>query len=171
MHRQKKTVLLIIIVAAATLILSGVVSIILERQSNLSFPSIGNIHTIGVKAYWDQNLQNETKQIQWGTIYVGSSLNVTLYLQSTSNVETTLSLTTTNWTYTDTHNITVSGPSESTPYMNLTWNYDNQTLDPNQTIQVTLTLTTDNSADFVNFLINNSIRQFTMDITIQANEK
>jgi len=169
--RSKKTILLIIIVAAATLIISGTVSIILDDRNNISLPSIGYIHTVGVKAFWDPTLQNETKQIQWGTVYTGSSYNVTLCLQSTSNVPTTLSLTTTNWTYINTNNTIAAGPSDITPYMNLTWNYQDQTLNPSQTFQTTLTLTTDSSPNFLTFLINNDITQFSMDIAIQANEK
>jgi hypothetical protein len=47
---SKKTVLLIIVVAAVTLFLSAAISIILENVTSVSLPSIGNIHTIGVKA-------------------------------------------------------------------------------------------------------------------------
>jgi hypothetical protein len=168
---HKKTILLIITVAAITLIVSAVVSIMLDGHSIVSLPSIGNIHTVGVKAYWDTALQNQTTTIDWGTVYPGSSYNVTLYLQSTSNVQTTLTLTTANWTYTNTNNTIVWGPSDSTPYINLTWNYSNETLNPNQTIHTTLTLTTSNTPSFITFLINNSVKQFAMDITIQANEK
>jgi hypothetical protein len=171
LRRHKKTIVLIVTVVAITLLVSAAISIILDDRNNISLPSIGYIHTIGVKAYWDPTLQNQTAQINWGTVYTGSSYNVTLYLQGTSNVRTTLSLSTTNWTYTNANNTVVAGPSDSTPYLNLTWNYQNQTLNPNQTFQATLTLTTDNSANFLTFLINNNVTQFTMDITIQANEK
>jgi hypothetical protein len=167
---HKKTILLIVTVAAITLIVSAAISIILDDRGNISLPSIGYIHTVGVKAYWDPALQSQTVRIDWGTVYPGSSYNVTLYLQSTSNVQTTLSLTTTNWTYTNANNTIVSGPSDTTPYMNLTWNYNNEPLDPNQTIHITLTLTTDNSPNFITFLIRNSIKQFAMNITIQADE-
>jgi hypothetical protein len=168
---HKKTLFLMVFVAAVTLIASGIVSILLDSTSIISLPSVGYIHTVGVKAYWDPNVQNVTEQIQWGTVYSGSSYNVTLYLQSTSNVPTTLTLETANWTYKDANNTIIEGPSDNTPYMNLTWNYNNLTLTPHETLQTTLTLTTDNSANFITFLINNNIRQFTMDITIQAKEK
>jgi len=171
LRRSKKTVLLIIVVVVVTLLLSAAISIILNNNSSITLPSIGNIHTIGVKAYWDPNLKNQTTGINWGTVYTGESYNVTLYLQSTSNVPTALELTITNWTFINTNNTIASGPADSTPYLNLTWNYNNSTLNPNQTIQTTFTLTTDNSMSFINFLINNNIKQVTMDITIQANEK
>jgi hypothetical protein len=167
---HRKTIFLIVTVAAITLIVSGIISIMLDSNSIIGLPSVGYIHTVGVKAYWDPTLQNQTAQINWGTVYTGSAYNVTLYLQSTSNVPTTLGLAITNWTYINTNNTVAAGPSDSTPYMNLTWNYNNQTLNPGQTFQTTLTLTTDNSAGFVTFLISNGVTQFSMDITIQANE-
>jgi hypothetical protein len=168
---QKKTILLIVVVAVITLAVSGAVSIMLNRNSIISLPSIANIRAVGVRAYWDPNLQNQTTRIDWGTVYLGSSNNASLYLQSTSNVQTTLVLTTTNWTLINKNNAIVSGPADTTPHMNLTWNYNDQTLNPGQIFQTTLTLVADSSLDFVKFLIDNNVKQFTMDITIQANEK
>jgi hypothetical protein len=154
-----------------TLAISAFVSIVLDNTTNLWFPSTGNIHTLGVTAFWDPSLQNQTTQIQWGTLYMGHSYNVTLYFQSTSNVPTFLEENTTNWTYINTNNFIVSGPTDNTTYMSLNWNYNNQTLNPNQTVEITLTLTTDYSADFTRFLTTNNITRFSMDIIIQANEE
>lgn len=170
-HRQKKTILLLIVVAAVTLFLSAIVSIIVDNGNSVFLPSIGNIRTVGVKAYWDSNLRNQTTGIDWGTVYTGESYNVTLYLQSISNVPTVLAMTTTNWTFINTNSTIAAGPTENTQYINLTWSYNYRTLNPNETIQTTLTLTTDSSFDFITFLINNNIKQATMDIVIQANEK
>ena len=163
--------MLIIVAAGMTLVLSSLLSIMLSTTSIIGLPSIGNIRTVGVKAYWDEDLKNQTTNIQWGTVYAGSSYNATLYLESNSNMPTTLQLSVTNWTYINTNNTIASGPSNTTPYLNLTWNYRNQTLNPNQIIQTTLTLTTDNSPTFTAFLIRSNIAQFTMDITITANPK
>jgi hypothetical protein len=167
----KKTILLIIVVAAVTLFLSAAISIILNNNTSITLPSIANLHTIGVKAYWDPNLQNQTSSIQWGTVYTGQSYNVTLYLHSISNVPTVLEMTVTNWTFINTNNTIAAGPAGSTPYLNLTWNYDNSTLNPKGTIRTTITLTTDSSSAFITFLINNNIKQVTMDTIIQANQK
>jgi hypothetical protein len=168
---RKKTVLLIAVVAGITLIVSGVVSIMLDGGSAIRLPSVGYIHTIGLKAYWDPTLQNETRQINWGTVYPGSSNNVSFYLQSASNVPTTLQMTVANWTYKDANGTIIWGPADTTPYMNLTWNCENETLASKQTITATLTLTIDSSQEFLTYLINSSIQQFSMDITMQANEK
>jgi hypothetical protein len=170
-RRQKKTILLILVVTVMTLVLSATVSIILDNAYPISLPSIGNIKTLGVKAYWDQNLQNQTTGIQWGTVQLGQTYNVTFYLQSTSNVPVILEMTSTNWTYLEMNNMIAAGPTNSTSYMNISWNYNYQTLNPNEIIETTLALTTDNSTNFITFLVDNRIRQFTMDIMIQANER
>lgn len=170
LHRSKKTLLLILIVAVTAITLSAAISIWLSRTYNIHVPSIANIKTIGVKAYWDANLENETKQIQWGTIYPGSSANVTLYIQSISNVKTILQNKTANWTFKDSNNTIVSGPSNSTTYMHLDWDYNNATVNPSETVQVTLTLFVDNSPSFIDFLINNNVDSFSFDIIITASE-
>jgi hypothetical protein len=170
-HPSKKSVLLIIAVAAITVVISTTISIWLSRFDNLHIPSIGTVHTIGVKVYWDASLENETKEIQWGTIYPGSSSNVTLYVQSISNIETIFELRTANWTFLNSTNMNVSGPSESTPYMNLAWNYNNATVGPRDTVPVTLTLSADDSPAFVGFLIDKDVKYFSFDIMISALEE
>jgi hypothetical protein len=159
------------VVAGITLIVSGLVAIMLDGNSPLRLPSVGYIHTIGLKAYWDPTLQNETRQINWGTVYPGSTNQVSFYLQSTSNVPTTLQMTVANWTYKNANDTIIWGPADTSPYVNLTWNCENETLASNQTITATLTLTIDSSQEFLTYLVNNSMQQFSMDITIQAKEK
>jgi hypothetical protein len=133
-------------------------------------PSFATIKTLGVKAYWDPNLKNETTELPWSTVYVGTSNNVTLYLQSVSNVMTRLELQTTNWTFRNSKSTVVLGPVNSTDYLNLTWSYDNTTIDPGQVAQVTLTLSTDKSDNFVWFLVSNDVKEFNFDIVIIASE-
>lgn len=156
---SKKTVLLVVATVAATILLSTIFSLWLSRSSNLKVPSIGTIRTFGVKAFWDSSLKNETTEIQWGTIYSGSSSNVSIYLQSISNLEAALQLNTSNWE-----------PFNMSRYMNLTWNYNQTTLGPDEVIQVTLTLTTSSSPDFIQYLITNDVREFSFDILISIKE-
>jgi hypothetical protein len=170
LRRSKKTILLIIAVAAVTLVLSASISIILDNNHNISLPSLGNIRTLGVKAYWDPKLKNETTEITWNTVRPGTSYNVTLYLQSISNIKTRLQLQTANWTFRNSNATIVSGPANSTNYMNLKWNYNNTTVNPGQTLKVTLTLSVENSIDFILFLINNNVKQFSFDIIISTSE-
>jgi hypothetical protein len=165
---SRETVLLIISIAAITLSLSIMIPMLLERTSNLNFPSVGTIHTIGVRAYYDPNLQNETRQVKWGTIYPGSSTNITLYLKSVSNIKTIFRLQTANWTFLNASNAIVSGPSNTILYLNLTWNYNNTAINPDQTIPVTLTLSVVNSQTFTQFLVSNDVTNFSFDIIINA---
>lgn len=168
LRSSKKTILLIVIVSAATLIISSIIAIWLSYLTNINIPTIGTIRTQGVEAYWDSNLTNKTKTYDWGTTWPGTSKNITLYLRSLSNFETTLSLTTGNWTFLSSNNSIVAGPSSATPYMNLTWDYNNTKVRPSEAIRVSLTLSISRSADFVDFLVANDVRKFSVDILIRA---
>jgi len=148
LRHQQKTILLVVGVAAITLSLSIIIPLLIDTTIHFNFPSIGTIHTIGVKAYNDPYLQNQTTQVQWGTTYPGSTTNVTLYLKSTSNTKTTLHLQTGNWTFLNSTNAIVSGPDNTTPYLSLTWNYNGTTVNPGQAIPVTLTLSVTESPTF-----------------------
>jgi len=156
-YQYKKTIMLILIVAAVTLLLSTTVAIMLNKTSNMKVPSLGTIFVIDVEAYWDGNLENKTDTIDWGTIPIGSSRNATLYLQSISNLKTTLQLNTTNWS-----------PQNISEFMNLTWNYDGRQINPLETIQVTLTLSLSSSKSFIYYLIANDVKEFSFDIAIRA---
>jgi hypothetical protein len=171
LRHQKKTILLIVGVAAITLSLSIIIPMLIDMTTHLNLPSVGMVYTIGVKAYYDPGLKNITTQIQWGKTYPGSSINKTLYIKSISNVQTQLHLQTANWTLLNSTNAIVSGPSPTTPYLNLTWNYDNKTIIPGKVIHVTLTLSVADSQTFVQFLVDNKVTSFRFDIVIDAVEQ
>lgn len=169
-RRSWKTALLIVIVAATAIAVSTLISMWLSRYTNFHFQNTGTIYTIGVEAYWDQNLTNRTSQIQWGTLYAGTKINMTVYLHSISNIPTTLSLKTENWTFVNLAGTNVTEPPNREAYMNLTWDYNNQTFNPNQTIQATLTLAVTGDPVFLQYLIQNSVATFSFDITVNARE-
>ena len=161
---------LIVGVAAITLIVAAALSMWLSSINSLYIPSVSNIRTVGVKAFWDINLANEIEEIQWGTIYAGESKNVSIYLKSVSNVETTLEIEATNWTFRSSDNSIVQGPSEVSLYLTLTWDYNNVEVAPSEAIYVTLTLSADGSSTFIQFLADNKVDQFSFDITIRSVE-
>jgi len=171
LRSSKRTILLIIITAVITIAISAITSIWLSRTINFNVPSLGTIKTLGVEVYWDRNKENKTETIDWGTIWPGTLKNVTLYIRSISNIETTLELRTANWTFRDSNNRIVAGPSNSSPYVNLTWNYNGTIVRPSETLQVTLTLSVDNSSDFIGFLIANDVKEFSFDIVIGTSEQ
>jgi len=152
-------VLIGLTVATITLLLSFVASIWLSKTTELEIPSIGTIKTIGVEAYWDENLENKTEEINWDIIWVGSSKNVTLYLRSTSNVETVLKLNTTNW-----------NPTNISKYMNLSWNYNGTLINHGEVIRVTMIISAPPSVRFNEYLISDNVKEFSFDIIIQASE-
>jgi hypothetical protein len=167
---KRKTILLAVVAAVIILAIGAIVSLWLSKLTNLSIPTIGTIRMKGVEGYWDKNLTSKTEEYNWGVISPGASKNVTLYLRSISNFETTFNLTTGNWTFRDAASNIVAGPNSTTPYMNLTWNYNNTIVRPGETLQVTLRLQVDESFNFIDFLITNDVRGFGFDIYIRTSE-
>ena len=170
LRSSKKTILLILTVAAITLVISTIFSILLTRIDNLHMPSLGNLRTQGVEAYWDATLENETKTIDWGTLWLGSSKNATIYLRSTSTGQTPLYLETANLTFYDTNQLAMQPPTTISTQMHLSWNYNGSMVKSGNVIQVTLTLSTDYSQDFVSYLIENDVKSFSLDILIRTTE-
>lgn len=171
LKHSKKTVLLIVGVAAITIVVSSLIAMWLDRTTDFQIPSLGTIRFEGVEGYWDSNLTNKTgtdAPCNWGSIWPGATKNVTLYLRSISNVETKLNHTETNWTFYNSNDKVVAGPSSNTTYMHLAWNYDSSTVHPGQTVQVILSLHASSSSDFVQFLMDNDVKAFSVDIYISA---
>lgn len=159
LRRHKKSLLLILVVSTATILISSAISILFSNFHNLTLPTIGNIKTIGVEAYWDPNLENKTETIDWNAMWPGSTKNVTLYIRSVSNVKTNLHLNTSNII-----------PAAISEYLNLSWNYDGTPLNPDETIQVTLFLSVSTDDLFTRYLIANEVSAFSIDIHIVAYE-
>lgn len=157
LNRSKKTLFLILIVALSSVALTTTISIMLSKTSNFTLPSLGTVKTIGVEVYWDQNLENKTETINWDEVWVGSSKNVTVYIRSISNYQIILNLHATDW-----------NPTDVSDYMNLSWDYNGTLLNPSETIQVTLTMSIPSSYSFVNYLIDNDVQNFNVDIHIIA---
>lgn len=170
LRRSRRTLLLVAIVTVVTLLLSAVVAVWLSNDGYVIFPSVATIRTSGLKGYWDADFTNETTEIPWGQLYPGSAPNVTVYLRSISNVEIAVNMTHGNWTFINSRNETVYGPANGTKYMNLTWDYDGSPLSPGQAIQVTFTLRVEVTVDFVEYVIEKDMQQFSFDIYVRALE-
>ena len=115
----------------------------------ITISNTGNVKTIGVGIYGDSNFTNRVTSISWGMIDPGSSSNVTVYIMNEGNVPVTLHLYAQNW-----------NPENASDYISLSWNYGEQALDPNEVIQVTLTLLISNSIE--------GITNYSFDIIIAA---
>ncbi len=157
LNRSKRTLILIIIVALTSVAVTTTISILLSKTTNLTVPSLGTVKTIGVEVYWDQNRENKTEEINWDEMWVGSSKNMTLYIQSVSNYKITINLNVTDW-----------NPANVSDYTNVSWDYNGTPLNPGETIQVTLTLSVPSSPSFVRYLIDEKVQNFSFDIHIVA---
>lgn len=157
LKQSKRTVLLIMIVAITSVAISTTVSILVNENSNLTVPSLGTVRTIGVEVYWDPNKENKTEVIDWSEIWLGSSKDVTIYIRSISNYEVTLELKVTDW-----------NPDVVSDYMTLSWDYNGAPLSPNEMIEVTLSLSISNSPSFVQYLVDEKVENFNLDIHIIA---
>jgi len=159
-----------IVIAIILILVLFVSDALLSQFSSLHLiGSKGNVKFLGVEAYWDQGLTNRSGTINWGSVLAGSSQNATLYLRNTGNFNATLELSTANWTLRNSTNGIVAGPSESSQYMNLTWNYSNATVRPGGTIQVTLILKISSSPEFTSMAITKDVKGFDFDIMITVN--
>lgn len=155
----KKTLFLVAIVAIASITITSLIAILLSKTTDLYIPSIGTVKTIGVEVYWDQNGENKTETIDWDIVWAGSSENMTLYVQSISNYEVTLTLNATDWI-----------PVNISNYIILSWDYNRTSLKPGEIIPVTLTLSASSSESLIRYLITNNVQDFHFEIAITASE-
>ncbi|MCR3906939.1 MAG: hypothetical protein NUK62_07960 [Tenericutes bacterium] len=120
-------------------------------------PSQGAIITKGVAVYWTSTCDAEAITIDWGVIRPGSSKNIVLYIQSVSNQQMFVELSTSK-----------IEPSKLSEYVDLSWDYDGTLLDPAQTIPVTLSLSLSDEYSLTQYLYENKVKDFTIDIYISV---
>ena len=148
---RKETVLTtaMILLITYTVSLSFVSQTFPQNQTHKTLTSTGNIQiqaTAGLGIFQDQQGTPLTS-LSWGTLEPGQSQTIIFYITNEGNTPTTLSLQTANW-----------NPTLAETYLTLDWNYNNQAIDPNQTIQITITLDVDSNIE--------GITDFSFDITI-----
>ncbi len=118
-------------------------------QTNRTISNVGALKGIGVGVYWDQACTNAVSYIDWDTIEPASAVNKTCYVRNEGNSVSTLGLQTSNW-----------DPSEAANYMSLSWDYGGQSMNPDEVVQVTFTLSVSSSIQ--------NITNFSFVITISA---
>jgi hypothetical protein len=150
---NKKVVLLMVIVAVVSIVGTSLISVVLNRTQNIYLPSLAVIKTIEVEAYTDAGAHNKMEQIEWGELEPGSIVNNTLYIKSVSNFEIVLTIKFTDWS-----------PPEMEDYVTITWNYNGTRLSPNEVIPITLTATASSSTQFIDYLVENGINQFGVEV-------
>ena len=109
--------------------------------------NVAMIKTVGVRVYKDSNCTLLLTQIDWGMLEPGTTKNFSAYLRNESNVPISLSMTTQKW-----------NPPEAEQFISVSWNQEGKTLEPNQVVSVTFTLSV--SADI------SGVTSFSFEIVI-----
>lgn len=108
----------------------GIFAISTALLSSTMIPSSGKIvYSYGLGIYWDNNCNEKVSFLDWGTAEPGLTQNVIIYIQNEGNTPTILNLSTTSWI-----------PEEAPNYMTLSWDYNDEAIEPSEVVQVTLTL-------------------------------
>ena len=119
-------------------------------QTSRTLSSSGSIQiqtTAGIAVYWDSQCNSPMSSLTWGTLEPGDNKAVICYIKNEGNSPATLSMYTSDW-----------NPSNAEDYITLSWNYNGQSINPDEAVQVSFTLSVDASIE--------DITSFSFDITI-----
>lgn len=130
---------------AALIVTASVVGAVVYYELRLK--GHGRIKVVGGTVYFDPEGTKEVAAIDWGMISPGGSAYTTLYFKSESNVPTNMTFRTEFW-----------DPPEAGDFISMTWDYDGRDLNPDEILEVTLTLSV---ADAIT-----GISEFSFDIVI-----
>jgi len=98
-------------------------------QFTVYIPPCGMVTTCEVGAYWDKMCNATVYSIDWGLLEPGQAVHKTLYVKNEGNCTVTLCLEAENWS-----------PPNAYNYLTLSWDYTDELVDPQEILQVTLTL-------------------------------
>jgi hypothetical protein len=147
LERGKAVAIAALALVSYTLALCGVGQVMSLLQADKTVSNVGAVKAVGVGVYWDPDCVNTVASINWGTLEPGSIETVDVYIRNEGNSASTLSMYTENWT-----------PTEASTYMTLDWDYSGQSLNPDEVVAVTFTLTVSSSIQ--------GITSFSFDIVI-----
>lgn len=153
-HRKKKTKgLLVALVALVTLIstLFFLNSIFGQLVFRSTIGSHGTVKAFGVGVYWDSNCSSLVSSLDWGLVEPGLASNVTFYIRNEGNYAVILFLGAENW-----------NPENASSYLTLSWDYAGETISPDETVQVTLSLLASPDIE--------DIVDFSFDVIISGND-
>jgi len=128
-RRQKVGLVALVVLAtfASSLFLFN--SILGQLVFRTTLSSHGAVKTFGVGVYWDSGCSFPVYSLDWGLVDPGSSSDITFHIRNEGNYPVTLFLGAENW-----------NPESASDYLTLNWDYVGQTIDPSETVQVTLSL-------------------------------
>ena len=141
------------IVSTAIIALVAIILVSFAFVGTVPTPCVAAVETVDVGVYWDSGCSNQVSTIDWGTIEAGSVKMIPVYIKNEGDMAIDLSLSTANWS-----------PSTASDYISLDWNYAGGTIDPDQVIEATLTLSVSPSIEEA------GITTFGFDIVITGTE-
>ena len=118
---------------------------------NKTIPNNGHVKAVGVGVYWENSCINDVDSIGWGYLDPGTSHDVTVYVRNEGTVPMTLSMSVNNW-----------NPSSASTYITVSWNREGQSLDPDDVLTATITLSVSQATT--------DLSSFSFDITIVGTE-
>jgi hypothetical protein len=118
------------------------------NQVSQSVLSKGKLTVINLGVYSNSACTSNLASIDFGSIYSGSSSNITLWVKNVGNSNETLSLTTNTWS-----------PVSVSQWLTLSWNQAGTVLTQNQVVAANLTLNVSPSVD-------PSLSNFTFNVVI-----
>jgi len=125
MKNKTKNILFVNMVIAC-LLATGVLA---TMSRSVTIASSVTIKSVGCEVYSDIGLMVPLTNIAWGTLEPGQDSSKSCYIKSISNVDVRLNMTLGNW-----------NPANATNYLSLTWNVENNLLNPEGNVQATLTI-------------------------------
>jgi hypothetical protein len=165
-----KTTLIITVVVIYTVTLTSLFASILNSYRSFQMPSFGTIYALGYDVYdGDIITVNGNKTLNWTTVYVGSSMNRSFLLKSISSTVTKPNFAYGNWTFRDVED--QKQPSPRLDSITVDWNLRKDTLlNPNEVVNVTLTLRVEYNETFVQDIIKFNITTFSFDMAIYPSQ-
>jgi len=147
MTYQLSSKLLTTIALSATAMVAVFAMTALAGPSSKSIRNQGQMKKVNVSIYWDSACTNATTSIDWGILTPGTANSKTFYVRNEGNTPLVLSMAVLNW-----------NPNNASNCLNLTWDFQGQTINSASTKTATLTLTV--AAD------TTGIASFSFDVTI-----
>jgi len=145
-ERKRRLQIMAVALAAIALVAVSVLALLVVQWT---MRGTGSIKGVGLGVYWDQSCTNPATSLDFGRLEPGSSKDFALYLRNEGNSDITLSMTAENW-----------NPANAAEVMTLTWNREGQKANPDQIMNLVITL-------FVSQDVQD-IKDFSMDIIISG---
>ena len=149
MHNRIKTILIITLIVL--IIQSCTLSVLASNNPNGKEKKgkgqgKGVTDTIEIGIYSDNQCTTPMSSISWGMLEPGSSKYIICYIKNEGNTILYLSIKTSNWK-----------PKTAFKDITIDWNYDGQSINPGEIIQVSITLFVSDKTDFTNLSVDITI--------------